>query len=80
MTSGLLGERTESSGEGNYLSLEHSFTDAGTEAARKRAIEHCGYKKKVAVRTSGACTLKTCTTHYHCMDKADAPAFQDQKK
>ena len=82
MTSGLLGERTEYFAEGNYLTFEHAFTDAGAEAARRRAAEYCGHSKKVAVRTSGTCTLKTCTAHYQCMDKADAPAFQsgDPKK
>ena len=72
----LLGERTEYFGEGNYLTYEHPFTDSAAEAARRSAAGQCGQRKKVAVRTSGTCTLKTCTTHYHCMDPKDAGAYQ----
>jgi hypothetical protein len=69
-------------GEGNYLTYEHAFTDAAAEIVRKNAESLCGQKKQAAVRTSGACSLTRCTTHYYCMDQADAAAYrpQDAKK
>jgi hypothetical protein len=74
--SGLFGERTQSFGDGNYLTTEHAFTDASAENARRSAMQHCGYKNRVAVKTSSSCSLKTCTTHYQCMDRKDAENFQ----
>lgn len=58
--------------ESNYLTYEHPFTDAAAEAVRSNAEKLCAERKKVAVRTSHACSLKQCTTSYQCMDKADA--------
>lgn len=61
--------------ESNYLTYEHPFTDAAAEAARRNAEKTCAERKQVAVKTSGACSLDRCTTHYQCMDKADATGY-----
>ena len=62
--------------ETNYLTFEHSFTDAGAADARKRAQTQCAYRKQAAVRTSGTCSLTRCTTNFQCMDAADAAKYQ----
>lgn len=59
-----------------YLTYEHAFTEAATERARKDAENTCAQRKLVAVRTSGTCTLTRCTTHFHCMTKADADNYR----
>jgi len=60
----------------NYLTLEHPFTDAGAESARALAARECKPRKQVAVRTDGACSLTLCTTHFQCMEPAEAKQYQ----
>jgi hypothetical protein len=62
--------------EGNYVTLEHPFTEAGAESARALAAKECKARKQVAVRTGGACSLTLCTTHFQCMDAAEAKQYQ----
>ena len=62
--------------ETNYLTYEHAFTEAAAADARKDAGKLCARTKLVAVRTSGACTLTRCTTHFQCMNKADAGKYR----
>jgi hypothetical protein len=62
--------------EGNYLTLEHPFTDAGAESARAIAERECKPRQQVAVRTSGACSLTQCTTNFQCMAPAEAKQYQ----
>jgi hypothetical protein len=66
----------------NYLSYEHPFTDAAAAGARKTAERECSYRKQVAVRTGGTCSLTRCTTNFQCMGQKDAVLFQasDGKK
>ena len=68
--------------QSNYFSYEHAFTEAGTAGARKSAETQCSHRKQAAVRTSGTCSLARCTSHYQCMDAADAAKYQpgDGKK
>ena len=77
-------QSSASPGDSNRLSYEHQFTDAAADAVRKSAETQCPQRNRalVAVRTSHVCSIKTCTTQYTCMDKADAPAFRpdDRKK
>ena len=61
----------------NALSYDHPFTDAGAARARKTAEQECGYRKQAAVRTGGTCSLSTCTSHYQCMDPADAAQYKE---
>lgn len=58
---------------GSYLTYEHAHTDAAAAAAHQRAEKQCAYNKRVAVQTSRACSLTSCTTHFHCME-AEAAA------
>jgi uncharacterized protein YceK len=60
----------------NALTYEHPFTDAGAARARRDAERDCGYRKKAAVKTGGTCSLRTCTTHFQCMDAADAENYK----
>lgn len=62
--------------EGNYLTLQHPFTDAGAESARAFADRECKPRKQVAVRTGGACSLTLCTTNFQCMEPAEAKQYQ----
>ena len=62
--------------EGNYLTYDHPFTDAGARIARDHAEDRCRARGKVAVRTEHACSLTECTTSFQCMDAADAAAYQ----
>lgn len=62
--------------ESNYLTYEHAFTEAAAADALKGAKRNCAEKKLAAVRTSGACTLTRCTTHFQCMSKADAGKYR----
>ena len=61
----------------NALSYEHPFTDAGAARARRNAEQECGYRKQAAVRTGGTCSLSSCTSHYQCMDPADAAKYKE---
>jgi hypothetical protein len=61
----------------NSLSYDHPFTDAGAARVRKEAERDCGYRKQAAVKVGGTCTLKTCTTHFQCMDPADAAKYKE---
>ena len=62
--------------EGNYMTLEHPFTDAGAESARGVAERACRGRKQEAVRTASACSLTQCTTHFQCMAAEDAKQYQ----
>ena len=62
--------------QGNYLTLEHPFTDAGAESARVLAERECKARNQVAVRTSDACSLSQCTTNFQCMEPAEAKQYQ----
>lgn len=62
--------------ETNYFTIEHAFTDAATARALKDAEKTCAQKRRVAVKTSGACSLARCTTHYQCMTQDDAATYQ----
>jgi len=53
--------------ESNYLTYDHPFTDAATQAAQKNAEKVCAERKQDAVRTRSVCSLKECTTHYQCV-------------
>ena len=67
---------TTSFSESNYVTYEHAFTDAAADGARRSAEQHCGLKKQVAVRTTGACSLTRCNTSFQCMDRKDVPEYQ----
>ena len=60
----------------NYVTLVHPFTDAGAETARGLAERECRMYRLVAVKTSDACSLSQCTTHYQCMAPAEAKQYQ----
>ena len=62
--------------EGNYLTYEHAFTDAGAASVRALAERQCKWRKQVAVRTSSTCSLTQCTTNFQCMEPADAKQYQ----
>jgi len=62
--------------EGNYLTYEIPFTDAGAEAARANAELICKSRNQVAVATTRACSLTQCTTNFQCMEPAEAKEFQ----
>lgn len=62
--------------EGNYVTLEHPFTDAGAESARAAAERLCKTRKQETVRTASACSLTRCTTHFQCMAAEDAKQYQ----
>ena len=59
----------------NYYAFNHAFSDKAEAAVRVKAEELCAKRKLVAVRTSRACTLKSCTTNYQCMDAAAAKSY-----
>lgn len=59
----------------NYYAFSHAFTDKAEAAVRAKAEELCAKRKLVAVRTSHACTLKSCTTNYQCMDAEVAKSY-----
>jgi hypothetical protein len=65
--------------ERSHLSFEHAFTDAGAADAARRARDQCAQRKRLAVETNRACTLTRCTTHFQCMDPADAAKYQTVK-
>ena len=62
--------------ETNYFTLEHAFTDAAAARALKEAEKTCAYKRLIAVKTSGACSLAKCTSHFQCMSKDEAATYQ----
>jgi hypothetical protein len=66
--------------EGNYLTYEHAFTDAATEAARKNAEATCRWRSLVAVSTSRACSLTQCTTSYQCVNEKPVTLPAEPKK
>jgi hypothetical protein len=61
--------------QGNYMTFEHPFTDAAAEDVRKKAGRLCEQRKQVATRTESVCSLTKCTTHYQCVDAADAAKY-----
>ena len=62
--------------ETQHLTIEHAFTDAAAAGARNDAERMCARKRLVAVRTSGTCSLTRCTTHFQCMNDADAEKYR----
>jgi len=58
--------------ESNYMTFDHPFTDAAAENVRLRAGRLCEQRKQSAIKTESICSLTKCTTHYQCVDKADA--------
>jgi hypothetical protein len=66
--------------EGNYLTYEHSFTDASLEAVRKSAERLCRQRDEAALETSRSCSLTRCTTSYQCMSDDDARRLAGEKK
>jgi hypothetical protein len=65
---GISGVRSSAyvSDDANYIRFEHAFTDAAAEEVRQRAEKICGDRKQAAIKTTSACTLSKCTTHYQC--------------
>ncbi len=59
----------------NYYAFNHAFTDKAEAAVRAKAEELCAKRKLLAVRTSRACTLKSCMTNYQCMDAEAAKSY-----
>lgn len=59
----------------NYYAFNHAFTDKAEAAVRAKAEELCAKRKLVAVRTSRACTLKSCMTNYQCMETEAAKSY-----
>ena len=59
----------------NYYAFNHAFTDKAEAAVRAKAEELCAKRKLVAVRTSRACTLKSCMTNYQCMETEAAKTY-----
>lgn len=62
--------------ETRHLTLEHAFTDAAAARALKDAERTCAQKRLIAVKTSSACSLQRCTTHYQCMTREDADKYK----
>ena len=62
--------------ETHHFTTEHAFTDAAAARAQKDADGICERKKLVAVKTTGACSLNRCTTHFQCMTQADAAKYK----
>ena len=58
--------------EGNAITYDHPFTDRADAEVRQRAEKACAARKKVAIKSSRACSLERCTTSYQCVDRADA--------
>jgi len=54
---------------GDYVTIDHPFTDAGDAAALQRARQICAENKKVVEVRGRYCSLETCTTNYHCEDR-----------
>ena len=59
----------------NFLSFNHSFTDAAAADVRTRAERLCGLRKQAVIQTSRTCSLTQCTTNYQCIDAADAAKY-----
>ena len=59
----------------NHYAFNHAFTDKAETAVRAKADELCAKRKLVAVRTSRACTLKSCMTNYQCMEAETAKTY-----
>ena len=59
----------------NFYAFNHAFTDKAETAVRLRAEELCAKRKLAAVRTSRACTLKSCMSNYQCMDAEAAKSY-----
>jgi hypothetical protein len=73
------GYQFSSFGEGNYVTYQHAFTDAEAGTVEKNAERQCGQKKLVAVKVSSTCSLERCTTHFYCMNAADAAQHQTRE-
>jgi len=74
-TSKFLGDGVQASYFDDNLRYEHPFTEAGTEAARRDAERECTSRRKVAVKSPGACTLTRCVANYLCSDKPAAADY-----
>lgn len=59
----------------NFLSFNHSFTDAAAADVRARAERLCGLRKQAVIQTSRTCSLTQCTTNYQCIDAVDAAKY-----
>lgn len=59
----------------NYYAFNHAFSDQAETAARAKADMLCAKRKLVAVKTSRACSLKSCRTNYQCMDAEAAKSY-----
>jgi hypothetical protein len=72
ITGPLTGTIIETAREGNVITYDHPFTDRADADVEQRAEQTCARKKKVAIKTSRACSLERCTTSYQCVNRADA--------
>ena len=59
----------------NYYAFNHAFTDQAEAAVRTKAEALCAQHSLVAVRTSRACSLKSCRANYQCMDAEAAKSY-----
>ena len=64
----------------NYSTFDHAFTDAGLAEAHRQAQRQCSERKRVADKTSNACSLTLCTTSFQCMEPAEAAEFRPDGK
>jgi hypothetical protein len=62
--------------DSNHITYRHPYTDAAAAAVLKNAERLCAQKSQVPVRTTHACSLTDCTSHYQCMDKTDAERYR----
>lgn len=60
----------------NYVTFEHAFSDTGEADAKRRADSQCAQRKRMAVKTEGKCTLKSCITSFQCMPPEEAEKYQ----
>ena len=59
----------------NYYAFNHAVTDQAEAAVRTKAEALCARHSLVAVRTSRACSLKSCRANYQCMDAEAAKSY-----
>jgi len=76
---GVVGTVQPTINEGSYLTYDHAFTEAAAQAARTNAEKICAERRRVAVRTDTACSLKNCTTSYQCVDGFEREKLQQKK-
>jgi hypothetical protein len=61
--------------ESNYLTYDHPFTDAAAQMVLQNAGKICAERKQNAIKTSSACSLTRCTTHYQCVPKDGSTGY-----